>query len=65
MKPMKDHIEKEKLYSTAYCPLFKCYVKLTHVYRDVMGRLIFVGENEKEGLENHLFRKCELERFTL
>lgn len=56
---------KQKRYKTAYSPLFACYVTITHVYDDADGDVIFVGENKTRGIENHLFREHELEKFCL
>lgn len=56
---------KQKLYKTAYSPLFKCYVNLLRVYDDAHGIAVFVGENKKHGLTDHLFRENELTEFCL
>ena len=56
---------KEKLYRTAYSPMYECYVALTRAFTDDRGEWIFVGVNSKQGINDHLFRKCELERFCL
>ncbi len=56
---------KEEMYTTAYSPLFECFVKIDKARKDDRGEWIFHCSNEEKGLSNHLFRKCELERFTI
>lgn len=55
---------KEKLYKSAYSPMFGVFVKITHAHTDSDGRWIFTCENKEIGLKDALFRKNELIRFT-
>ena len=63
MSKEKLTLEKAKMYSTAYSPLYDCFVKIDKVRVDDRGELIFNCSCEKFDL--HYFRECELKRFTL
>jgi len=56
---------KEKLYRTAFSPLFDCFVSIDHSWQDDRGEWIFKCLNKSEGLVGHLFRTCELTKFCL
>lgn len=56
---------KQKLYKTAWSPLFECYVSIVHAHQDSDGRWIFTCNNKEHGLNNHLFRESELDNFVL
>ncbi len=62
-----------KLYKSAYCPMYECYVNLTDVYqRD--GEWFYCIHNEAEGIgeatvgtnrvHNSIVREDELEQFS-
>lgn len=55
---------KEMLYKTAYSPLYKCYVGITHAYKDCNDKWIFEARLE-DGCDLILFRKEELIDFVL
>lgn len=55
----------EMLYTSAFSPLFNCFVKINRAHKDANGELIYVCTNVEAGLVNHLFRGYELTRFTL
>lgn len=57
--------EKQQLYKTAYSPLFDCFVGIEHAHKDDLGSWIFRCFNKEAGLEGHLFREHELQRFCL
>lgn len=61
----RDTTKKQTLYKTAFSPLFNCYITIVHAYQDTSERWIFVGNNKKEELHNHLFREDELVKFCL
>ena len=54
---------KEKTYRAAFSPLFNCYVRIREAHTDSLGQWIFTCDNKMHGLDKHLFRQCELERF--
>ena len=58
---------KQKLYKTAYCPMFETHVEIKRAFKDSDGRWIFVCDTDQTppALKDHLFREEELERFVL
>jgi len=59
---------KQTLYKTAFSPLFKVFVGITHAHQDADGRWIYTCEssyNPDVILTDHLFREEELERLCL
>ena len=58
-------MRKETLYTSAWSPLFSCFVKIERAHEDARGEMIYVCSNAEHGLNNHLFREYELTRFTI
>jgi len=60
---------KQTLYRTAYSPMFRCHVALTHAHQDSHGEWIytatFTDPSDNRTFEGYLFRTEELERFVL
>lgn len=59
---------KQKSYVTAFSPLFKVFVSITHAHQDVDARWIYTCQssyNPEVILTDHLFREEELERLCL
>jgi len=61
----RNTTKKQSLYTTAFSPLFNCYVTIERSYQDSSERWIFVGSNKKEELNEHLFREDELTKFCI
>ena len=57
--------KNETLYTSAWSPLFNCFVRIDHAFKDSAGALIYRCSNPAMGLNNHLFREYELTRFTI
>lgn len=63
-------IPKQKLYKSAYCSMFECYVRITHAYQVEDGngnhRWLFYAENFEQGIKpNTIFSEFELSFFCL
>jgi hypothetical protein len=58
---------KQKVYKTAYSPLFGVYVSIDHAHQDDSGAWIFTCNSNYSDtkLVNHLFREYELTQITL
>ena len=59
---------KQKLYKTAFTPLFDVFVSISHAHQDVDGRWIYTCQSRYDSdaiLTDHLFREEELERLCL
>lgn len=65
-------VMKQKLYSTAFFPLFNCYVKIVHAYQ-VGDRWLFYVYNKQEGIgkpeiaggDNFIASEAELTEFCI
>jgi len=66
-------MEKQKLYKTAFSPMYDAFVSIDHAHQDDLGEWIYTCSTDYEHptkgyrltLSNVLFRTCELERFCL
>jgi hypothetical protein len=61
-------LPKQKLYKTAFSPMYNVFVGIDHAHQDVDGRWIYTCEssyNPDVILKDHLFREEELERLCL